>query len=156
VSNSSGFNDPQTTQQFEDVPIGGPFFDYIGRLASRGYMNGYACGGPGEPCGGGTLPYFRPNADASRSHISKIVSNAAGFNEPPGAQMFEDVLPGSPFYDFIERLASRGIIGGYPCGGPVEPCGSGNLPYFRPSNYTSRGQTSKIASSTFFPNCQAP
>jgi hypothetical protein len=102
------------------------------------------------------LPYFRPNANASRGQISKTVSNAAGFVEPAGAQMFEDVAPGSTFYDFIERLASRGIIGGYQCGGPVEPCGSGNLPYFRPNGNATRGQTSKIVANTFFPNCQTP
>ena len=67
VANAAGFNDPQTTQMFEDVPIGSTFFDYIGRLASRGYMSGHVCGGPGEPCvAPDNLPYVRPNANASR------------------------------------------------------------------------------------------
>ena len=39
------------------------------------------------------LPYFRPSNSATRGQISKIVSNAAGFGDPPGAQMFEDVPP---------------------------------------------------------------
>jgi len=158
VSNSAGFNDPQTVQMFEDVPQGSTFFDFIGRLASRGYINGYPCGGPGEPCvPPGNLPYFRPNANATRGQISKIVSNAAGFIEPVSGQTFEDVAPGSTFYDFIERLASRGVMNGYPCGGVGEPCvPPGNRPYFRPNNNATRGQTSKIVANTFFPNCQTP
>jgi hypothetical protein len=158
VSNSAGFNDPQSTQMFEDVPVGSTFFDFIGRLASRGYIAGYPCGSAGEPCvPPANRPYFRPNNNATRGQISKIVSNAAGFIEPVSGQTFEDVPPGSTFYDFIERLASRGVMSGYPCGGAGEPCvPPGNLPYFRPNNNATRGQTSKIVSNTFFPGCQTP
>jgi hypothetical protein len=47
-------------------------------------------------------------------------------------------------------------MGDYPCGGAGEPCvPSSNLPYFRPNNNATRGQTSKIVANTFFPNCQA-
>jgi hypothetical protein len=158
VSNSAGFSDPQTVQMFQDVPPGSTFYDYIGRLASRGYINGYPCGGPGEPCvPPGNLPYFRPNASATRGQISKIVSNAAGFNEPVSGQTFQDVAPGSTFYDFVERLTSRGVISGYPCGGAGEPCvPPENRPYFRPNNNATRGQTSKIVANTFFPACVTP
>jgi hypothetical protein len=158
VSNAAGFSDPQTTQLFEDVPPGSTFFDYIGRLASRGYINGYPCGSPGEPCNPpDNRPYFRPSNNATRGQISKIVSNAANFTDPPNGQTFEDVPPGSTFYDFIERLASRGVMSGYPCGSPNEPCvPPDNRPYFRPSNNATRGQTSKIVANTFFPNCQTP
>ncbi|MEO8287170.1 MAG: S-layer homology domain-containing protein [Chloroflexota bacterium] len=154
VSNSAGFTDPAGAQLFEDVLPGSTFYDFIGRLASRSYMSGYPCGGPGEPCGAGNLPYFRPASNATRGQISKIVANAAGFTDPAGAQLFEDVLPGSTFYDFIQRLASRNVMSGYPCGGPGEPCGNGSLPYFRPSATATRGQTSKIVANTFFPACQ--
>jgi hypothetical protein len=158
VSNSAGFNDPQTTQIFQDVPPDSTFFDYIGRLASRGYINGYPCGGPFEPCVPPTnLPYFRPNNPASRGQISKIVSIAACFNEPVTGQTFQDVTPGSNFYEFIERLVSRGVMQGYPCGSTGEPCvPPENRPYFRPSNNATRGQTSKIVSNTFFPACDTP
>jgi hypothetical protein len=157
VSNSAGFSDP-ATQMFEDVPPGSTFFDYIGRLASRGYISGYPCGGPGEPCvPPGNLPYFRPNTNATRGQISKIVSNAAGFIEPVSGQTFEDVPPGSTFYDFIERLASRDVMSGYPCGSTGEPCiPPENRPYFRPNNNATRGQTSKIVANTFFPACTTP
>jgi hypothetical protein len=156
VANAAGYQDPQTTQLFEDVVPGSTFFDFIGRLASRGYMSGYPCGGAGEPCGSGNLPYFRPNSNASRGQISKIVSNTAGYQDPQTIQMFEDVVPGSTFFDFIGRLASRGIMSGYPCGGAGEPCGSGNLPYFRPTSNASRAQTSKIVANTFLPSCNTP
>jgi hypothetical protein len=158
VSNSAGFSDPQTVQMFQDVPPGSTFFDYIGRLASRGYISGYPCGGPGEPCvPTGNLPYFRTNNNATRGQITKIVSNAAGFVDPPAGQTFEDIPPGSTFYTYTERLVSRSIMQGYPCGGAGEPCvPPDNRPYFRPNNNATRGQTSKIVSNTFFPGCQTP
>jgi hypothetical protein len=158
ISNAAGFNDPQSTQLFQDVPPGSTFFDYIGRLASRGYMNGYPCGGLGEPCvPPANLPYFRPNNNATRGQISKIDSNAAGFNDPQSAQLFQDVAPGSTYFTYTARLASRNIMSGYACGGLGEPCvPPDNLPYFRPNNNATRGQTSKIVANTFFPDCQTP
>jgi N-acetylneuraminic acid mutarotase len=154
VSNSAGFSDNQTTQMFQDVPMGSTFFQYIGRLASRGYINGYACGDPGEPCRPGNLPYFRPGNNTTRGQISKIVSNAAGFNDPPSGQQFQDVAAGSTFYTYTFRLATRDVMQGYQCGGHGEPCiPPDNLPYFRPNANATRGQTSKIVSNTFFPDC---
>jgi hypothetical protein len=158
VSNAASFIEPGGAQQFEDVPPGSTFYAYVWRLADRGYVNGYPCGGAGEPCvGPDNLPYFRPNNNVTRGQISKIVANAAGLTNPAGAQQYEDVLPGSTFYDFIWRLSSLGIMNGYPCGGVGEPCvGPGNLPYFRPPANATRGQASKIVANTFFPNCDTP
>jgi hypothetical protein len=143
---------------FEDVPLGSTFHDFIGRLASRGYINGYPCGGAGEACvPPGNLPYFRPNNNATRGQITKIDANTAGFNDPPVGQSFEDITPASTFYTFTQRLASRSIMQGYECGREGEPCiPPGNLPYFRPNNNATRGQTGKIVANTFFPNCQTP
>ena len=67
--------------------------------------------------------------------------------------MFEDVAVGHIFYEWVNRLASRGIVQGYPCGGTGEPCGPDNLPYFRPFANVTRGQSSKIVALTFFPEC---
>ena len=158
VSNSAGFSDPQPTQMFQDVPVGSTFHLFIGRLASRGYISGYPCGGTGEPCvSPGNLPYFRPNNNATRGQIAKIDSNAAGFVDPPSGQTFEDVPPGSTFYTYTERLSSRSVMSGYPCGSPGEPCvHPTDRPYFRPFNNATRGQTSKIVANTFFPDCQTP
>jgi hypothetical protein len=158
ISNAAGFSDPQPNQIFQDVPVGSTFQVFIGRLASRGYIGGYACGGTGEPCvPPANLPYFRPNNNATRGQIAKIDANAAGFADMPSGQQFEDVAVGSAFYTYTYRLVSRSIMAGYPCGGSGEPCiPPANLPYFRPNNNATRGQTSKIVANTFFPGCQTP
>ena len=160
VSESAGFADavPSTQQTFEDVPNGSTFWLWIERLSGRGIIGGYPCGGPFEPCvAPGNRPYFRPGNDVTRGQLSKIVSGAAGWTETPTSQTFEDVAPGSTFYLYIERIASRGIVNGYPCGGPFEPCvAPTNRPYFRPNNNATRGQMAKIAAAAFFPGCSTP
>ncbi|MDQ3930299.1 MAG: S-layer homology domain-containing protein, partial [Chloroflexota bacterium] len=139
-----------------DVPPTQTFHDRIERLSMRGHMGGCACGGAGELCDGANRPYFRPGSNATRGQLSKIVSNAAEFEDTPTGQTFEDVLPSSPFYLYIERLTRRGIMGVYECGRPDEPCvAPNNRGYFRPSDNVTRGQAAKIAANTFFPNCQA-
>ncbi|HKP53596.1 MAG TPA: kelch repeat-containing protein, partial [Chloroflexia bacterium] len=131
--------------QYVDVPPGSEFYPYIRCLACRKIANGYACGGPGEPCDGNNTGYFRPFMSITRGQIAKMVSNAAGFGEDPGPQIFEDVPPSNPFYAFINRLTMRGHMGGYTCGGAFEPCvPPGNRPYFRPGANATRGQVSKI------------
>ena len=57
---------------------------------------------------------------------------------------FADVQPGDTFYEFIRCLACRGIVSGYPCGGPGEGCNENNEPYYRPGANVTRGQLSKI------------
>jgi N-acetylneuraminic acid mutarotase len=159
VSNAAGFADTPPGQVYEDVPTTDTFYVWIGRLTSRGVMSGYPCGTvPVEPCvAPDNRPYFRPNSNATRGQIAKIVSNAAGFEGTPLQQTFEDVLSSSTFYLWIERLASRGIMGGYPCGSPGDPCvAPDNRPYFRPNNNATRGQVSKIVSGAFYPNCEPP
>ena len=156
AANSAGFNEPTGAQQYEDVLVGSTFFDYVWRLSDRGYVNGYPCGGAGEPCGPNNLPYFRPNANVTRGQLSKIDANAAGYNDTPGAQQYEDVATRLNLLRLHLAIGDRGIINGYPCGGNGEPCGPNNLPYFRPGANATRGQASKIVSNTFFPNCQTP
>ncbi len=160
VAQSAQFSDPvpSTQQTFEDVAPGSTFHIYIERLSVRGIIGGYPCGGAGEPCVSPTnRPYFRANNNVTRGQLSKIVSGAAGYTETPTGQTFEDVVPGSTFYVYIERVAARSIVGGYPCGGATEPCQPpGNRPYFRPNNNATRGQMAKIAAAAFFPNCSTP
>lgn len=153
VSNAAGFTESPDPQIFEDVPSSNTFYEWINRLTRRGYMGGYPCGGPGEPCTTG-MPYFRPSANATRGQTSKIVSNTAGYSEEATDQTFEDVPLTHTFYQEIQRLASRNIMQGYPCGGVGEPCISGK-PYFRPANNVTRGQSAKIVANTFFPGCDA-
>lgn len=160
VSNSAGFNDQPAGQQFEDIPPTETFYTYIERLAIRHYIGGYPCGGPGEACGEENRPYFRSATQATRGQISKIVANSAGLNDPVTGQTYTDVEPSndeSSYYQYVERLSQRGVMGGYPCGSrPDEPCDGQNRPYFRPNDQATRGQTSKIVSNTFYPNCQTP
>ncbi len=142
--------------QFTDVPSSNTFYVFVRCLACRGIVGGYPCGGPGEPCPG---PYFRPNNNVTRGQVSKIVSESAGFTDavPNSQQTFADVPPSGTFWLWVERLSGRGIIGGYPCGSPGEPCiGPTNRPYFRPNNNATRSQMSKIAALAFFPNCATP
>ncbi len=160
VSESAGFANiiPSTQQTFADVAPSSTFHLWIERLSGRGIIGGYPCGGPFEPCvAPGNRPYFRPNNNVTRGQLAKITSGAAGYTATPTGQTFEDVPPASTFYLYIERLASRGIIGGYSCGGAGEPCLAPlNRPYFRPNNPATRGQMSKIAAAAFFPNCVTP
>jgi hypothetical protein len=158
IALSAQIANPVSGQAFQDVPVGSTFYTYTGQLTALGVMSGYPCGGAGQPCvPPANLPYFRPNANATRGQISKIDANAAGFDDTPSGQKFEDVAVGSTYYTYTYRLVSRGVMAGYPCGGAGEPCvPPGNLPYFRPNHNATRGQTSKIVSNTFFPNCQVP
>jgi hypothetical protein len=156
VANALGLNEDPGAQIFEDVPIDSTFYEFIQRLTNRAIIGGYQCGGVGEPCGSEKRPYFRPGNTATRGQTSKIISNAASFEDPVSGQTFEDVPTTHIFYLWIQRLAAYGIIGGYQCGGVGEPCGSENRPYFRPQNNVTRGQTSKIVATTFFPGCITP
>ncbi len=108
-----------------------------------------------EPCDSEGRPYFRPNNPATRGQISKIVSIAAGFDEdvPDNQQTFTDVPSDSPFWVYIERLSSRGIISGY---GDEERCPETGAPCFRYNDNTTRGQMAKIAANAFFPGCETP
>jgi hypothetical protein len=144
-------------QTYEDVPPNHTFWLYIEKLSITGIIGGYPCSGEGEPCvPPENRPYFRPGADATRGQIAKIVVNAAGFTPNCSGQMFEDIPPGHTFYCYPDELAARGILTGYPCGGPGEPCGPENRPYFRPGNNATRGQVSKIVANTLFPGCDIP
>jgi hypothetical protein len=157
VSNSAGYDEDPGQQMFQDIYPYSEFYPWVNRLARRGILNGYPCGGPGEPCGPDNLPYFRPNNHATRGQIAKIISNAAGYSEPHTEQSFADVPSNSTFYIYIARLYSRAIVGGYPCGHRGEPClPPANLPYFRTNNVATRGQTSKMDAKALLPDCYVP
>jgi subtilisin family serine protease len=162
VAESFGYSADPGDQVYQDVEPGDPFYVWINRLTSHDVMNGYPCGGPGEPCVDGNRPYFRPASYATRGQLSKIVANAAAFHEFHNNQVFQDVPGTHPFYMYIARLASRLLVSGYPCGGinpdtgEKEPCEVGNKPYFRPASNVTRGQTAKIVANAAFPGCNTP
>jgi hypothetical protein len=123
------------TVEFTDVPEGHTFYPFVRCLACRGIVQGYPDG------------TFRPDNHVTRGQVSKIVSLSAEFVEPvPSSQQsFEDVPYGSPFWEYIERISTRGIVVGYACGGAGEPCvPPENRPYFRTNAGATRGQLIKI------------
>ncbi len=156
VSGAASFSDTVAGQTFADLPPGNTFYIHVERMVRRSIIGGYPCGGPGEPCDAQNRPYFRPNSHANRGQIAKVVSGAAGLSGQVASQTFSDVAPSSTFYIYVERLAERNIMSGYPCGSPGEPCDAQNRPYFRPMNPATRGQTSKIVANTFFPDSNPP
>src|SRR5206468_3245163 len=91
-----------------------------------------------------------PYNNITRGQIAKVASLAAGFHEPVSGQTFEDVPPGSTFYQYIERMASRNIMLGYPPGTPGCPQPPpANRPCFFPNRNNTRGQLSKVTALSF-------
>ena len=136
---------PQTAR-FQDVAPGSTFYQYVETAAAQNLVSGYNCGGTGEPCvPPGNKPYFRPNNPISRAQIAKIVALAAGWPLlNPSSSTFQDVAPGSTFYQHVETAYAHGILAGYPCGNP-EPCvPPAHKPYFRPNSNASRAQIAKM------------
>jgi hypothetical protein len=85
--------------QFNDVPVGHAFYDEIGKLSARSVTLG---------CGNGS---FCPNAVVTREQMAAFIVRALGefYPSTPAQQRFEDVLPGTTFYNFIDRLAALQI-----------------------------------------------
>jgi hypothetical protein len=119
-----------------------------------------------EPTGNWPNVTDRPQMSVLQAHTGQGSCGPAPSPTPGGqptpnptpsacSLQFSDVPIGSTFYTYVRCMACRGIITGYSSG-----CGTGN-PCFRPNNnvtrgqLATRGQTSKIVSNTFFPDCQA-
>jgi hypothetical protein len=134
---------PACTIQFSDVTDPTTYYYApVQYLACRGVVSGYNDG------------TFRPFNNTTRGQMTKIVTWAFGIPQVQlpveTARTFTDVLPDAVFYAMIETAATRGIVGGYACGGydpqtgAAEPCDSQQRAYFRPAAWVTRGQLSKI------------
>ena len=156
VSNAAGFHEDAGSQLFQDVPQRNHYFKWVNRLANRGLVSGRPCGvPPAGPCvGPDNLPYFSPDEEATRGQISKVIANAAGFSESVSGQTFEDVPPGSTFHEFVERLASRGLMEGVACGTTEDvPCvAPDNRPYFLPFDRMPMPELVRVVNDTFHGN----
>ncbi len=79
------------------------------------------------------------------SNVPCPVSSQAHANTPVPTgtpnTTFGDVAPENVFKPYLEWMAARGYISGYPCGGEGEPCPG---TYFRPSASVTRGQLLKM------------
>ncbi|MDQ2808347.1 MAG: S-layer homology domain-containing protein, partial [Chloroflexota bacterium] len=116
------------------------YYQGVYYLACRSVISGYSDG------------TFKPFNNTTRGQMTKIVTLA--FNipavTPPATGTFADVDAGNVFYNLIETAAAHMLVSGYTCGGvnpqtgAAEPCDSGHRPYFRPSNFVTRGQLTKI------------
>jgi S-layer homology domain len=136
---------------FADVSIDNAFYSYIETAYHYNIIDGYTCGGPGEPCDSQNRPYFRPSTQVTRSQLTKIIVLTASIGNPnvwqllnPATPTFADVAPGSTFYTYVETAVAHTILSGYLCGGPGEPCTATNQPYFRLNRNATRAQLSKI------------
>jgi hypothetical protein len=133
---------PSSSPTFADVPPGSAFHAYVEAASELGFVSGYACGGPGEPCDGQNRPYFRPSNNVTRGQLAKMIVGAAGWGPlTPASPTFRDVPPTNPFYGYVERVAANGIIAGYDCGGAGDPCPGR---YFRPAGTATRAQAAKM------------
>lgn len=159
VANTAGYSlpIPADRQTYEDVPSGSTFWLYVERLTAGYVIEGYPCGGvPEEVC----VPpqnraYFRVNGPATRGQVAKVVCLVVSCQGAFGIQTFEDVPVSHPFYRYVQYLGERGLVSGYPCGGPGELCiPPNNRPYFRPYSNATRGQVTKIMVNAFILPCQ--
>jgi hypothetical protein len=66
---------PTAPYTFEDVPPSNTFYVYVEQASSHSVVSGYPCGtNPNEPCvAPGNRRYFRPNANATRGQLSKMI-----------------------------------------------------------------------------------
>ncbi len=117
---------------FTDVPTSNIYYQPIRYLYCRNIVSGYGNS-------------FLPANTTTRGQLSKIIVLARGWTQVcPSIAHFTDVPSSNVFYCFVETAYARSLISGYTCGGPGEPCDSGNRPYFRSNDEVSRGQLSKI------------
>lgn len=96
------FNPPApASQRFTDVPPSNPFYNFINRMAALQITFG---------CTPDHLQYCPSNAVLRQEMATFILRSLGEFNPPvPASQRFNDVPPGNPFYNFIDRAAVLNI-----------------------------------------------
>ena len=138
---------------------GSTFWLWIERLAGRGIIGGYPCGGPVEPCvAPANRPYFRPNNNVTRGQLAKIVSRRGGLDRNADRPDLRGCAAGQHLLSLRgagrqPRASSAATPAAAPASRASRPA---TAPYFRPNNNATRGQMSKIAANAFFPDCATP
>jgi sugar lactone lactonase YvrE len=103
---------------FDDVPIGHPFYEFIGKLSARGITLG---------CDSNN---YCPDSNVTREQMAIFVERALGTFTPPAGPLvptFADVPNAGATdysYEFIEDLTARGITLGCATGPPRLYCPS--------------------------------
>ncbi|NLC25603.1 MAG: multifunctional 2',3'-cyclic-nucleotide 2'-phosphodiesterase/5'-nucleotidase/3'-nucleotidase [Fastidiosipila sp.] len=106
--------------EFPDVPTDDEMSPYIAALTKAGAIDGYLDGS------------FRPGENIKRGHIAKIVVEAFDLEMGDTRVDFIDIK-NHPMGEYIEILASNGIVKGYE-----------NTKEFKPDALLTRAQLSKI------------
>src|SRR5207302_6455921 len=111
---------------FSDVHPTDYFYVPVEYLYCRGIVAGYADG------------TFRPYNTTTRAQFSKmlVLGRAWPITTPAGGgYTFTDVPVTNTFFTFVETAFAQGVISGYVCSGPGEPCDAQHRRYFRPVAY---------------------
>lgn len=118
-------------ERFSDVCPTDWFYTPVLALTGNGVLSGYSDG------------TFRPYAATTRGQMLKIVVIGLSLPVPPLPPIpsFVDVPATHPFAPWIEAGTGQGLVTGYDCGGPGEPCPGR---YFRPNLSVTRGQLARI------------
>lgn len=112
---------------FKDVPSNNSHYAAIENLASKGILSGYSDA------------TFRPNNYVTRAQAAKIIAKSLNITSTNQVrQQFSDVPRDSEYYQAIQALNERNIIGGY-----------SSDHTFRPNDWLTRAQMAKILTRAF-------
>ena len=111
-------------QHFSDVPTSHTHAGAIAAAVAAGWIAGY---------GDGT---FRPEAPLSREQLATVLGRASGLRRQTG-QVFVDVGPSSPHFQWVNALGGSGVSGG---------CGGGR---YCPAGTASRAQMASLVAAAF-------
>ncbi len=157
LAGASGPTDAWPTRYSDSTS---PFEPFVEALSSSGTIEGcdrvstgsfrpLSCFDPADRFSFGT------NTSAKRGTVAAWAVRGANLAfDASGPAHFNDVPPNHPYYREIETAFRHGVLSGYSCGGPGEPCPGA---YFRPNNDVTRAQTAKIiANAHGWPQVQNP
>lgn len=126
------------TPTFSDVAPGSTFYRYIETAYQHSIISGY--GNPDCSDKGLAVPCFFPGRNVTRGQMSKMVSNAVGFNDSVTGRdpSFYDVTSSNAFFMWIERLVMHATVSPIPQGVARSACNTTTMPCFYPYDDATR------------------